>query len=99
MAIKVDTSAVATTAQDIYNKNKTIREDFVCVDAAIQRLGESWDGTASDRAMEAFRHIKNSYCDNRYNVVDNLVNYMKNQVGDSYEKTEASISSAAQAFK
>ena len=54
---------------------------------------------ASDAAFRKFNNIKNTYYDNRFKVVNDMVNFMKKQVGEGYEQTETAIVSAASAFK
>lgn len=99
MAISIDTGAVRNTARQIARTNQRINDDFSAVNSAITNLDRNWDGTASDAAMRKFQNIKNIFYDNRYNVVNNIVNFMNAQVGDGYEQTERSVSTAASAFK
>ena len=99
MAIKIDTNAVRTTATQIANTNQKISNDFSSVESAISNLNRNWDGMASDAAFRKFNNIKNTYYDNRYKVVNDMVNFMKKQVGEGYEQTETAIVSAASAFK
>lgn len=99
MAIKIDTSRVRSTASQISTMNKKIKNDFSSVESAINSLNNNWDGSASDAAVRKFQNIKNNYYNNRFNVVNDMVNFMLNQVGEGYEKTETTISSAASAFK
>lgn len=99
MAIKINTGTVSATATQIANVNKKIKNDFSSVETAINNLNRSWDGNASDTAMSKFKSIKNTYYDNRYNVVNDMVNFMKKQVGEGYDNVEKAIVSAASAFK
>lgn len=99
MAIKIDTNAVRTTAKLIANSNQKISNDFSSVESAISTLNKNWNGTASDAAFRKFNNIKNTYYDNRFKVVNDMVNFMRKQVGDGYEQTETAIVSAASAFK
>lgn len=97
--IKVNTNYVVDTAQKIKKINEQINGDFSSVEAAINNLNRNWDGSASEIAIAKFRNIRNTYYDNRYNVVNNMVNFMKNQVGAAYDEAEKKIVSAASAFK
>ena len=99
MAIQIDTNKVKTVATQIATTNQKISSDFSAVESAISNLNRNWDGTASNVASKKFNNIKNMYYDNRFNVVNDMVNFMKNQVGESYEKLESAIVSAASAFK
>ncbi len=99
MAIKIDTNAVRTAATQIANTNQKISNDFSSVESAISSLNKNWDGTASDAAFRKFNNIKNTFYDNRFKVVNDMVNFMRKQVGEGYEQTETTIVSAASAFK
>ena len=99
MAIKVNTAIVRSTATQIASVNKKINNDFSAVESAINTLNNNWDGSASDAAFRKFSNIKSSFYDKRYGVVNDMVNFMLKQVGESYESTETTVSSAASAFK
>lgn len=99
MAIKIDINAVRTAATQIADSNQEINNDFRSVESAISTLNRNWEGTASDAAFRKFSNLKNTYYDNRFKVVNDMVNFMKKQVGESYEQTETAIASAASAFK
>lgn len=99
MAINVNIAVVKSTAYQIATVNKNIKNDFTAVQKAINSLNNNWDGTASDAAFRKFNNIKNTYYDNRFNIVNDMVNFMRKQVGEGYEDTEATVSSAASAFK
>ncbi len=99
MSIKIDTAIVLSSAAKIHAINCTIRDDFSTVINSINTLNRNWDGSASDNAIRAFNTIRESYYENRYNVLEDLSVFMKNNVAPSYESTEQSIQSAASAFK
>ena len=99
MAIKINTGAVSTAATQIAKINQNINNDFSMVESAMNTLNRSWDGGASDNAIRKYQNIKNNYYQNRYNVIQQLVNFMRKQAGEGYEKTEQAIQSAAAAFK
>ena len=99
MAIKINTAIVRSTASQISSVNDKIKSDFSAVDSAINTLNRNWDGSASDIAMRKFQSIKNDFCGNRFDVVNDMVRFMQKQVGEGYESTETAVSSAASAFK
>ena len=99
MAIKINTAAVRSTANQISTVNTKISNDFSSVQSAINSLNSNWDGSASDAAIRKFNNIKTTYFDKRYGVINDLTNFMLKQVGENYERTETSVSSAAKAFK
>ena len=99
MAIKVDTSKVEIAAAKIEAYNKKIRDDFAPVNDALNVLNRNWDGSASDNAIHAFNSIKDGYLDSRYIAINNLVSFLRVQVGSNYTETEKRIKTAADAFK
>lgn len=99
MAVKIDTNCVSAVADQIADINKKMEDDFSSVSEAIGELEKSWQGSASIATLEKFGKIKSSYCTNRYNVINNMVLFMKKQVCGGYEQTEAAVTSAAEAFK
>lgn len=99
MAIKIDTARVDTAATKISSYNSKIRDDFSSVVDAVGVLNRNWDGGASDNAIRAFNHIKETYCNHRFSVVNDLVTLLRVQVSSDYQKTEANIKKNAEAFK
>lgn len=97
--IKVDTDHVSNVADNIDHFNKKIRDDFTAVETAVKSLGSTWVGSASEPSIGAFHDIKNTYSETRYQVVDNFVKFLKQQVDPSYEQTETSNTSLADQFK
>ncbi len=99
MALKVNTNAIRTAATSIAKKNKNIKDDFSSVEKVMNELDANWEGTASNSAISKYKNIKNTYYNNRYEVINDMVNFMKKQAGDGYENVETTVVSAASAFK
>lgn len=99
MAVQIDTGAVALAAQEIAALNSRINQDFSDMESAVQRLSQGWRGNASADGVDRFRHIKLTFFDSRYRVVNQVVTFLQQQVGAGYEETEKAVSSAADAFK
>ena len=97
--LKVNTDAVVATAGKIQACNNQMRDGFETVKSAISKLDNSWDGSASVKAISKFNHIGSSFCDSRYKVLDNYVNFLLQQVGQGYEQTETTNKSLADQFK
>lgn len=99
MAIKIDTARVEAAAAKISTYNSKSRDDFSAVVDAIGVLNRNWDGGASDNAIRAFNHIKETYCNHRFSVINDLVTLLRVQVSSDYQKTEANIKKNSEAFK
>lgn len=97
--LKVNTDAVVSTANKIRSCNNSMRNNFSSVQTAITKLDGSWDGSAASMAINKFNQIRVEFCDSRYNVMDNYVNFLLRQVGQGYEQTETTNKSLAAQFK
>lgn len=97
--IKVDTERVSSAAKQIAQYNRKIREDFSAVEAAMRALNNVWDGTASSQAMSAFHELKHAYDEPRYEVMNNYVTFLHQQVDPGYTQTENTNVSLADRFK
>lgn len=97
--LKINTDAVVTAAGNIKLYNTQIRDGFPNIQTAITQLDNSWDGSAATSAISKFNEIKSKFFDARYNVLDNYVNFLLQQVGEGYTQTEDTNVSLANQFK
>lgn len=97
--LKINTDSAVTAATHIKTINGQIRDGFSSVQNAVTQLDNAWDGSAATNAIGKFNEIKNKYPNSRYNVVDNFVNFLLQQVGEGYVQTEDTNKSLADAFK
>ena len=99
MAIQINTAAVSSAADNIEITNKRIRDELSDVDSAIRTLQQNWEGEASSSCANKYEYIKRSFSDARFSVVNDIVSFLKNQVGEGYETTEQAVATAASAFR
>ena len=97
--LKISTDVAVTVAGNIKLYNGQIRDGFPNVQTAITRLDNSWDSPAATVAISKFNEIKSKFSDARYNVLDNYVNFLLQQVGEGYTQTEEANVSLADQFK
>lgn len=97
--IKVNTDAVISCASKIRGYNNDIRNRFSDLQSKMSALDTCWDGSAATNAMQKFNSIKSSFCDARYAVVDDYVNFLMQQIGEGYVQTEEVNTSLADQFK
>ncbi len=95
----MNTEAVVTAAGNLKSLNNQIRNDFPGLQTAITQLDSTWDGSAATTAISKFNEIKSKFLDARYNVIDNYVNFLLQQVGEGYTQTEETNKSLADQFK
>ena len=99
MAIRINTGAVSSAADRINNINIKLCSDFNNAVSSVYSLDAAWDSAAASAAIAKFRSIQNEYADERYAVINNLVNFMRTTVGENYEIVENQAVSAAAKFK
>ena len=97
--LKVNVDAVIGCANKIKGFNNEMNTNFSDVQSAMTRLDRCWDGSAATNAMTKFNSLKNTYCTARYNVLDNFVAFLYEQVGEGYTQTEDVNKALADAFK
>lgn len=97
--LKINTDAAVTAAGNIKLYNTQIRDGFPNVQTAINRLDNCWEGSAATATISKFNEIKSKFSDARYNVLDNYVNFLLQQVGEGYTQTENANVSLADQFK
>ena len=99
MDIIINTAAVLTAAENIDSINKKMQSDLSDVESALRTMRQSWEGDGANACTNSYDRIKKGLGNDRFTVINGLVSFMKNQVGEGYESTEQSVSSAASAFK
>lgn len=97
--LKINTEAAVRAAENIKVYNTQIREEFSSVQTAVTQLDNYWDGSAATAAIGKFNELKSKFPDARYNVMDNYVNFLLQQVGEGYAQTEETNVSLADQFK
>ncbi len=95
----INTAAVLAAADQIDTANKNMRDELSDIDLAIRTLQQSWEGAAANSCANKYEYIKRNFSDARFSVVNDMVSFMKNQVGEGYKTTEKTVLSAASAFK
>lgn len=94
---KVDIDLLLAAAATVRNQNNRIRDAFNGPSRAASVMEGSWDGKASQNAMQAFYKL----CRNtepRYHVLDNLAEAMET-IAMGYTKTEETNVSLADQFR
>lgn len=97
--IQVDTGKVVAVANRISELNHDIDNEFERVEKAIQRLNGRWNSRSSGVVIGKFYSIKNNFKDNRFKVMQDYSNFLKQQVSDGYNTTETANTNLADAFK
>ena len=97
--VTINTAMVEQCASQLKTINNQINNNMRGMRNKMQQLNNSWDGSASEKAISRFNEIINKSSENRYKVMDNYVNYLYQQIGAGYVQTEEANKKLADAFK
>jgi WXG100 family type VII secretion target len=97
--IKVNTDQVAQIATSIENLNKKLTEELTTGQTTIKNLANTWEGEASQSTINSFNAFATKYFQHYYDVIDNYVKFLRNNVDAGYFETETTNNTLADAFK
>lgn len=97
--IQIKTQQVKQASVDISTCNNNILNAMEPVASSVRALNSAWNSSAGDKAIETFCELEGMYKDNRYNVIQNYVDFLNQQIGLGYEETEMVNVKLADAFK
>lgn len=97
--LKFNTDAIKTAAEKIKMYNNQIHDNFSMVQTAITQLNNYWESEATATAVSKFHEINTKFVDTRNMVLNNYVNFLYQQIGEGYDKTEEINKSLAEQFK
>lgn len=97
--LRINTEAVVSVANNLKMYNTQMKDALPRVESAMNNLNKSWDGEASNAAIAKFNEIKSKFADTRYDVLENYVKFLLQQVGEGYTQTEDVNKSLAAQFK
>lgn len=97
--LKVSTDRVYQTSTRIKSINDSIRNDFNRVQTEISQLHNAWGGGAANNSSGKFGVISSELEKNRYQVMDGYVNFLRQQVSETYSSLESSLDTLASRFK
>lgn len=96
--LKVNTQLVHNAATALKTINNQISDGFQEVQNAVIKLDSAWDGSAAASSIGKFNEIKSKYPQARYNVIENYVDFLLEQVGEGYTQTEETNKSLSESF-
>ena len=95
----MNTDGVKAVADDLKKINDHMKSGITSVDSAISTLNGSWQGSAATNVIDKYYYLKDQFCDSRYTVLNNYVNFLNQQIGAGYESTETTNIGLAERFK
>ncbi len=97
--IRVSTAQVAEIATTIESLNKRLQEKLEESQSTIKGLASTWEGEAATATIEVYDSFAAKYFQNYYDVIDNYVKFLRQNVEQGYFETETANTNIADAFK
>ncbi|MDR1329238.1 MAG: WXG100 family type VII secretion target [Oscillospiraceae bacterium] len=97
--ITIDSEQVLAIATQIENDNQQLQQLLNDSKAAIDSLSSYWTGKASDETRASYESFAGKYFQTYYDVLDQYVKFLRNNVAAQYEQTEQVNTQLADAFK
>ena len=97
--IKVNTEQVANIATTIEGLNRRLNDTLTNSKNAINGLKNTWEGQASDSTISAYNEFANKFFKNYYDIIDQYVKFLRQNVSDGYFNVETVNTKLADVFK
>lgn len=97
--LTLDTEQVLAIASQIENDNRQLQQLLNDSKSSVDSLSSYWTGKASDETRSSYETFANKFFQTYYDVLDQYVKFLRNNVSAQYEQTEQVNTSLADAFK
>ena len=97
--IKVNTEQVEQIAGTIESLNSQLSDSLQNGQNTISNLQNTWEGQASEATIGAFNEFAQKYIKEYYDVIDQYVKFLRENVAAGYFQTETANTNLADAFK
>ena len=97
--IRINTDDVRAIASEIERINGQLKDQLLHSKKQIDSLGNTWTGKAAQDTREAFNGFSNKYFQMYYDIIAQYVAFLRRNVSEGYDQTEASNASLSEAFK
>jgi len=95
----IDSEQVLGIATQIESDNHQLHELLNDSKATINSLSSYWTGMASDETRASYDSFASKFFQSYYDVLDQYVKFLRNNVAAQYEQTEQVNTQLADAFK
>ena len=95
----IDTAQVLAIASQINGDNQRLRELLDESKATMNSLSGSWTGPAAEASRSAYESFSNKYFQTYFDLLDQYVKFLRNNVAQQYEETEQGNVRLADVFK
>ncbi len=97
--ITIDSEQVLAIASQIESDNQQLQQLLNDSKATVDSLSSYWTGAASDETRFSYESFANKYFQTYYDVLNQYVKFLRNNVAAQYEQTEQVNTQLADAFK
>jgi WXG100 family type VII secretion target len=97
--IKVNTEQVEQIAGNIERLNGQLNDSLKNSQQTINNLKNTWEGQASDATISSFNEFAQKYFQNYYDIMDQYVKFLRQNIATGYFQTETANTNLADAFK
>lgn len=97
--ITLDSEQVLAIASQIENDNQQLQQMLNESKASIDSLSSYWTGAAADETRASYESFANKYFQAYYDILEQYVKFLRNNVASQYEQTEQTNKQLADAFK
>lgn len=97
--IKISTDQVEAIATSVENSNKKLKTTLEESQASMKSLSSTWTGEAATATINAYDSFAANFFQNYYDIIDQYVKFLRQNVSADYQTTETSNTNLADAFK
>lgn len=97
--ITIDSEQVLGIASQIQSDNEQLKQLLSDSKASVDALSSYWTGKAADDTRTSYESFANKFFQTYYDVLDQYVKFLRNNVATQYEQTEQVNTQLADAFK
>lgn len=97
--ITIDSEQVMAIASQLENDNKELQQLLNDSKATINGLTAYHTGVAADETRASYESFANKFFQQYYDVLDQYVKFLRNNVANQYENTEQVNKQLADVFK
>ncbi|MGN0578602.1 MAG: WXG100 family type VII secretion target [Ruminiclostridium sp.] len=97
--ITLDTEQVMAIASQLEADNNQLKDLLNNTKATIDSLSSTWTGQAAEETRTSYEGFANKFFQQYYDIIDQYVKFLRNNVSEQYSQTEVVNKTLADAFK
>jgi len=97
--IILDSDQVLAIASQIENDNQQLQQLLTESQTTVSTLSTYWSGQAAEETISSYDSFANRFFQNYYDVLDQYVRFLRNNVASQYEQVEQVNTQLADAFR